>query len=84
MPIYEYECEAGHRFEELHSIEARNSVVCPTCKRGVYIRMPHTESRVAVPFAVLAHDGTILHQTQTIEKTPPPGYRYENPNLVEV
>ena len=84
-PLYEYICEDGHRFEEFKSIEDRHNVVCPMCENPAHIRISlPRKPRMAVPFAVLAHDGTVLHETQTTEKTPPPGYRYENPNLVEV
>lgn len=83
MPIYEYECEGGHRFEEFHSIENRHSVVC-SCGKPVHIKISLGSFRMARPFTVLAHDGTVLHQSQTTAKTPPPDYRWDNSNLVEV
>lgn len=30
MPIYEYRCENGHSFEELHSVDAP-APACPQC-----------------------------------------------------
>jgi len=83
MPLYEYECGCGHRFEELHTIEDRNKATCPICGESAHIRIAPSYSRMATPFSVLDHDGTVLHSRQTTEKLPPTGYRYENPNLVE-
>lgn len=32
MPLYEYECENQHRWEELRKVEERDErAVCPTC-----------------------------------------------------
>jgi putative FmdB family regulatory protein len=40
MPIYEYECEEGHRVEKVRGIGGRNDlVVCPTCGREMKIVM---------------------------------------------
>lgn len=84
MPLYEYECEGGHRFEELHSIENRHNAICPVCKKSAHLKMSAWGRVIfAGPFTVYAHDGTILHRTQTTERTPPPDYRLDNPNLVE-
>ena len=84
MPVYEYECECGHRFEEYRKIEDRNSVVCPMCKKLARLKISLSSFRMAVPFSVFAHNGTLLHTRQTPEKTPPLGYGYENENLAEV
>lgn len=84
MPFYQYECNK-HRFEQFHHRkEDRYDAVCPECGETGTLIMAPVRFRTARPFTVYDHDGTILHQRQTIEKTPPPGYRYENPNLVEV
>ena len=74
MPLYEYECEGGHRFEELHSMEDRHNAVCPICRKPVKLGMSSSTFRLAEPFSVYAHDGTLLHRRQTIEKTPPFDY----------
>ncbi len=84
MPIYEYGCGCGRSFEALKSIEDRHNVTCG-CGRVPEIKMPRTALFIiAAPFRVLAHDGTVLHERQVIENTPPSGYRMDNPNLVEV
>lgn len=31
MPIYEYECKAGHQFEQIQSFSAPTFTNCPTC-----------------------------------------------------
>lgn len=70
MPIYEYECADGHRFEELRSIEERYNSVCPVCNEPVHILISlQSKHLVAHPFTVLAHDGTVLSSTQTTERT---------------
>ena len=84
MPSYEYECEDGHEFERFRSMDKRHDVECPLCKQPVKLKISRTTFRIAHRFSVLEHDGTVISQTQTTEKTPPPGYRYNNPNLVEV
>lgn len=34
MPVYEYECECGHIFEETHSIKEDSSTSkCPKCSK---------------------------------------------------
>ncbi len=83
MPIYEYICNCGATFDRVMPMDKRHNVVC-ACGTKAKIRIGNVSYRVAQPFRVYAHDGTLLHETQTIEKTPPPMYRYENPNLAEV
>ncbi len=86
MPLYEYECfDCGAKFELLRHRWER--LVDTNCKCGgkskLLVSLPQ-KANMAEPFSVLAHDGTVLHQKQTTEKTVPPGYRYDNPNLMEV
>ena len=70
MPLYEYECEGGHNFEKLHSIEDRNNVVCPKCEKPVHIRISlQGKSRIAHTFTTVGHDGRIIGQRQTTERT---------------
>lgn len=71
MPLYEYECEDGHRFEELRHRDERNNVVCPQCKRPVHIKISlSTQHKTAHPFRVVGHDGRVIHESQTTETTP--------------
>jgi len=36
MPLYEYECEAGHRFERIQKFSDPPVEQCPTCGRPVH------------------------------------------------
>ena len=71
MPLYEYECEGKHRFEELHSIVGRNDVICPVCERPAHIKIS-AWARVLIAgwSTVVGHDGTILSRKQSTESTP--------------
>lgn len=31
MPMYEYRCECGRRFEQLRALGDRDNAVCPSC-----------------------------------------------------
>ncbi len=71
MPLYEYECEGGHRFEELSSIEGRYDTVCPLCKHPVHLQISAWgRVLVAAPFTVVGHSGAILSITQSTERIP--------------
>jgi len=72
MPFYEYECECGNRFEQLHSIAGRHNAVCK-CGRLAHllISLPR-KALIAEFFTVMKHDGTVLSQIQTTERIPMP------------
>ncbi len=71
MPLYEYYCEGGHRFEELHSIADRHNVVCPDCKKPVHIKLsPCARIIIAGWDTVIGHDGAILSRKQSTEEIP--------------
>jgi len=36
MPLYEYECEAGHRFEKIQKFSDPPIETCPTCGKSVH------------------------------------------------
>ena len=36
MPLYEYECEAGHRFEKIQKFSDPPIAECPTCGKPVH------------------------------------------------
>ena len=36
MPLYEYECEAGHRFEKIQKFSDAPVEQCPTCGKRVH------------------------------------------------
>lgn len=71
MPLYEYECEGGHKFEGLHSMADRHNVACPNCKRPAHIKLSVPRPPVmAKTFTTYGHDGSMIGQKQTTEKTP--------------
>ncbi|KKL90372.1 hypothetical protein LCGC14_1905310 [marine sediment metagenome] len=86
MPQYEYKCECGEQFELLRPMrQAGEDAPCPSCSKSARrIMSLLSKSLVARTFTTYGHDGEILGRKQTTEKTPPPGYRYKNPNIVEV
>lgn len=91
MPIYEYECsEPEHgKFDKLQPIFGDHTATCPKCD-GVARRVFSPPSiRIAEPITLCqelrnGQGYAVLDRKQTIEKTAPPGYRYDNTNLVEV
>ncbi len=72
MPIYNYECGCGKKFELLRPMrQSGEKAPCPSCfEDAVQIVSSLRKCLVAHPFVVFAHDGTILHSTQTTERTP--------------
>ena len=36
MPLYEYECDAGHRFEKIQKFSDLPIETCPTCGKPVH------------------------------------------------
>lgn len=70
MPLYEYECECGERFEKRRSIAERYLVRCDACGKTPKLRISAWgRVLVAAPFTVVGHDGTILDRRQTTERT---------------
>lgn len=68
MPLYDYECEGGHRFEELHSVVDRNNAVCPDCKKPVHIKLSACALILIAGWdTVVGHDGAILSRKQSTE-----------------
>lgn len=51
MPIYTYQCEVGHQFEELRKVEDRHGELdCPKCGRssGLVITPVHFDWNIGV------------------------------------
>ena len=69
MPLYEYECECGRKFESLMSIEQRHCAVCDCGKVPELKISSWGRVLVAAPFTVVGHSGAILSRTQTTERT---------------
>ena len=71
MPLYEYECEGGHEFEQLNSIDNRRNAYCPMCKRDVHLKVS-AWGRVIFSsyFTVVGSNGRVLEKKQITERTP--------------
>lgn len=74
MPLYEYECEGGHRFEELHGIEDRHNGVCPVCERAVHLLISRLAKRNRFDqrdsFTVIDGDGNVIGKRFDHRPTP--------------
>lgn len=57
MPLYEYECECGNRFEGFHCIEDRHNVVCP-CGEPATLKISLSDFRFAEPLTILQDLGS--------------------------
>ena len=50
MPTYEYMCECGAMWDEVRSVEGRNSVCCPNCgKMPPHVYQVFTTPRNVIP-----------------------------------
>ncbi|MGW8182093.1 MAG: FmdB family zinc ribbon protein [bacterium] len=70
MPLYEYECECGQKFEQVHSIADRHNGVCECSKTGKLLISAWGRVEFAAWDTVIGHDGTILSRKQSTEQTP--------------
>jgi len=83
MPNYEYQCECGKAFEKIMPMSERHNAKC-SCGATPQLKISGAGFRIAEPFTVCSQDGTILKQTQTIDKLPPVGYDTSRDNVREV
>lgn len=72
MPIYEYECSSGHRFEEYRQIWNRNNVICPECGGSATIRISVSRHRLAEPLPVYDGYGRKVYEFGDVPKVRPP------------
>ena len=59
MPIYQYECSEGHRFESFNAMERRNEMVCPVCNNSCHILPSIPNMRIAEPLKWV-HGGKVV------------------------
>ena len=81
MPIYEYECENGHRCEKRLPMEDRHNFVCPQCgKRPQLLISPLAKQN---PFdqrntlTVFDSDGIVIGKRYDLKPTPHPEQYYD-------
>ena len=72
MPLYEYECGSGHRFEEWHRIEDRHNVTCPLCSQPARLRISLSSFRMEEMATIRFADGRIYDQKPRGGAVPPP------------
>ncbi len=72
MPIYEYRCSCGEKFEDIHRMsESSESQHCPKCgELAPRIMSPWGRAVIAGWDTVVGHDGTILSRKQSTEEIP--------------
>ncbi len=70
MPLYEYECDCGKRFEVRRSIASRLSATCECGASPRLLISLQGDHRTAHTFTTYGHDGRVIGQRQTAERTP--------------
>ena len=70
MPLYEYECEDGHKFEQLMGLDGMYGSICPTCSKVAKRKMSSFNFGFSQSFTTYGHDGRVLGRKQTTERTP--------------
>jgi len=80
MPLYEYECDCGKKFERILAIAKMDSVECVCGKTPRRLMSKWGRVLVAGLFKVVDSDGNILNQYQTTERTP---YEYQTESGVK-
>jgi len=62
MPMYEYECGKGHRFERYCPTYNGHNTECPECGTLGRLQMSLFRYRLASPLPVYLSDGTKIHE----------------------
>lgn len=84
MPLYEFHCDCGKTFDKLVSIEKRDDVLC-NCGAKPTIKIGASSFRMSESYTVVDGEGRVHKCEQSTSNMPQElGYRYGNPNLVEV
>lgn len=80
MPLYEYECEGGHKFEGLKSMSDRHNCVCPYCDKPPRLLISQLARRnffdKRISLTVLKSDGTVVGKRFDHRPTPYPEEYY--------
>lgn len=81
MPLYEYECDSGHRFEKLKSMENRCNTVCPRCGKVPTLLISRLARsnffNLRIPLTVLDGDGRVIGKRFDHRPTPYPEEYYD-------
>ena len=77
MPLYDYKCSLGHRFDSIKSINNRHNAICPVCGNSASL-MVSAWGRVimANTFRVIDNNGRVLESKPTTNRIPYQGIAY--------
>lgn len=88
MPLYEYECEAGHKseaFRPMSEYDLPNQ--CPECDKVARRIISRLAKRnpfdQRMPFTVYNHDGSVVGKSFDLKPTPHPEEYYDVKKLRE-
>ncbi len=70
MPLYEYECEDGHRFDSIKPIPKRYTAVCKCGKIAKHIMSAWGRVIFAAYDTVVDCNGIVMSKKQSTEETP--------------
>jgi len=84
MPLYEYECECGQKFEEIRQMRDRYNANCPMCKKAAHLQPSPSTLRVAETFRVVDGKGNLVQERQVVNNMPDWRYTLREDNLGEV
>ena len=74
MPLYEYQCDRGHKFEEFKHMDDRYNVVCP-CGAPAHIMVSRFSFRLGTPLKWVS-DGKVIKEVPDMGVIPGPGEAY--------
>jgi len=81
MPLYDYECRNGYRFEELKSMEDRHNAICPLCGEVSQLLISQLAGNnffnLRIPLTVLDGDGNVIGKRFDHRPTPYPEEYYD-------
>ena len=70
MPLYEYECEDGHRFESIKHISKRHTAVCKCGKIDKLLISAWGRVIFSSYDTVVNSNGIVVSKKQSTEQTP--------------
>ena len=70
MPLYDYQCEGGHNFEQFSTVASKDETQCNECDQPVRRLVSTFSSKTAEFFTTVGHDGRVIGRRQTTERIP--------------
>ena len=84
MPVYEYECEGGHRFTGIRRMADRHGAVCPACGKQAKLNISLSNFKLAVPVTFVTPEHGVVHRRPDGGQSPPIRRPESTMNLMEV